>query len=175
MAIEVPRDPNIGNKKVTKDIENYLLSIFAEDEEIPYTTKELISMVKRKFGSKYGDDLQSHTSWALDFLHFNKIIKRVGPGLWESSDGPDEIYTERETGHAEEGEFSHRGYNVRDTSHPKNKIDFNHEMAKADLSVKMLKNMGKNKEQVESALTSAGFNPVCLKLAIKKYFESADI
>ncbi len=175
MAIEVPRDPNLGNKNVTKEIENYLLDKFSEDENQPYTKKELVGMIKRKFSGKFGDDLGPHTNWALDMLHFNKLIKRVAPGTFESVDGPDDIYTERETGHSPEGEFSPRGYDIRDTSRPKNKADFNHEMAKTDLSVKMLKNMGKTKEQIGAALTTANFNPVALKLTLKKYFEGAEV
>ena len=119
MSIEVPRDKKPKDDQVTKDIENYILSIFSENEEYPYTNKELVSMVKRKFSSKYGNDLESHTAWARDMLFFNKLIKRVGPGIYQADSGPDEVYTERETGHAPEGEFANRGYNTKDTTRPK--------------------------------------------------------
>lgn len=176
MPIQVPRDPNIGNKAVTKEIETFLLNRLSEDPEQPWTTKELVSSAKRRFSGKYGDDLDAHVAWALDMLHFNKLIKRVAPGTFESIDGPDEIFTERETGHAPEGEFVHRGYDTRDTSHPRNKKDFRHELNKADLSVKMLKNMGKSKEDIHAMLSSGDkpFNSVAVKLALKKYFEGAD-
>ena len=177
MAIEVPRDKNIGNKTITKEIENYLLDKFVEDIAQPWTRKELISTVKRKFSAKFGDDLEAHVAWALDMLHFNKIVKRVAPGTFESADGPDEVYTERETGHASDGEYAHRGYDTRDTSRPKSKSDFSHELSKTDLSVKMLKNMGKDKNAVQSMLSSSEnpFNPVALKLSLRKYYEGADI
>lgn len=175
MAIEIPRDPGIGNKNVTKEIENYLLDIFSQSPDEPFSVKELVAMTKKKFSGKYGDDLQPHVNWAKDMLFFNKLIKRVAPGVFESIDGPDEIYSERETGHAPEGEFVGRGFDTRDTSHPKNKTEFNHEMFKADFGVRTLKNMGKSKEEVAAALLAANFNRVTLKLALKKYYEGADI
>jgi hypothetical protein len=177
MAIEVPRSPDIGNKNVTKEIERFLLDKFAAEPEQPWSIKELIAVAKRKFSNKFGDELAPHVSWAVDMLHFNKLIKRVAPGVWESVDGPDEVFTERETGHAPEGEFMNRGFDTRDTSHPRNKADFRHEMSKADLSVKMLKNMGKSREDIHKMLSSGDkpFNAVALKLAFKKYFEGADV
>ena len=177
MAIEVPRDPNIGNKNVTKEIESYLLDKLSSEPDQPWTKKELTGMVKRRFSGKYGDDLESHTAWALDMLHFNKLVKRVAPGTFESIDGPDDVFTERETGHAPEGEFVARGYDTRDTSNPRNSSDFRHELGKADLSVKMLKNMGKSKKDIELMLNSGEkpFNSVAVKLALKKYFEGAEV
>lgn len=177
MSIEVPRDPNIGNKNVTKEIESFLLDKLSAEPDQPWSVKELTMMAKRRFSNKFGDELTPHVSWAVDMLHFNKLIKRVAPGTWESIDGPDEVFTERETGHAPEGEFVARGYDTRDTSNPRNKADFRHEMSKADLSVKMLKNMGKSREDIHKMLTSSEkpFNSVAVKLALKKYFDGADV
>jgi hypothetical protein len=175
--INVPRDPNIGNNRVTKDIESYLLDLFSDHPEDPHSYKELNSRVKRKFSSTYGDDLLPHTKWAIDTLHFNKLIKRVAPGVFESIDGPDEVYTERETGHAPEGPMATRGYNVtsKETSRFKSKSDFNLELDKALLSVRMLKNMGKTRTEVESMLLSGNFNPVTSKLALKKIFDAGEV
>lgn len=175
MAIEVPRDEKL-NKRVTKDIENYLLDLFAADAEEPFTRKELIYWAKKKFGGQYGGDLEPHVSWALNALDYNRLIKKVAPGTYESVDGPDDEFQERDTGYAPEGEFQARSHDTtRDTSKPKNREDFKHEMFKADFAVKTLKNLGKDKAQVEAGLAAANFNPVCLKLALKKYFEGADV
>lgn len=172
MPIEVPRDEK-PNQKITKDIENYLLDLFTADPEMPITRKELIYWAKKKFG---GSDIEPHVNWALNMLDYNRIIKKVAPGTYESVDGPDDEFKERETGYSPEGEFSARSHDTtRDTSKPKNKEDFKHEMYKADFGVKTLKNLGKDKAQVEAALTAANFNPVCLKLALKKYFDNADV
>ena len=176
MAIEVPRDQKPKEEHVTTDIENYLFDLFAAEPENPYTKKELYAIVRRKFSGKYGSDLKPHVNWALNKLDFNKLAKKVAPGTYENIDGPDDEYAERETGYAPEGEFAGRSFDVRkDTSKPKNRQDFKHEMFKSDFGVRTLKNLGKNKKEVEDALLAANFNPVCLKLALKKHFEGAEI
>ena len=167
--IQVPR-AEIGNKNVSKDIETYLLDIFSQDEANAFTYKELKGMVKSKFGSKYGDDLDVHVNWALDMLHFNNLIKRVAPGTFQSIDGPDDVYTERETGHSPEGEFSNRGKNVKGVVKIGSKSDFNKELGKAVISVRMLKNLGHSEERIKSELPSDKFNSVAVKLAIKQIF-----
>jgi len=121
-----------------------------------------------------------HVNWALNKLDFNKLIKKVAPGTFEAESGPDDEYAERETGYSPEGEFSGRSYDTtKDTSKPKNREDFKHEMFKADFAVKNTKNSGKSKEEIEKMLdeyiSKYNFNPVCCKLAIKKYFEGADV
>ena len=173
--IQVPRDPvTKQNKDVTKKIEDWLLNLFSENPSEPYHTKELLELVRREFSHEYGLELEAHTAWALDFLHFNNMIKRVAPGTYESIDGPDPVHTERETGHAPEGEFSGRGFNVK-------KLDkatgtpFRQKYGKAELSVKMLKNMGKNEDEVRNILTDSGnFDPVAVKLALKKIFHQGE-
>ena len=175
MAIEVPRDEKLNNH-VTKDIENYLLDLFAQDPEQPFTRKEMLYWTKKKFGGQYGNDLEPHVSWALNMLDYNKLIKKVAPGTYESVDGPDDEFQERETGYSPEGEFQHRSHDTtRDTSKPKNKEDFKHEMFKSDFGARTLKNLGKDEAQVEAAMMAAGFNPVCIKLALKKYFKNVDV
>ena len=174
-TIEVPRDPGIGNPNVTVDIEKYLYQIFSDDMENAFSYKELASMVKRQFRSQYGDDLVPHVAWALDKLHFNNDIKRVAPGTFESANGPDEVYTERETGHAEPGQHAGRGYNVKGTPRLRSKKEFNAELRKSLLSVKMLKNLGKNSEQILKDLTpERNFNQVAVKMAIKQIFGGID-
>jgi hypothetical protein len=142
--------------------------------EEAFTYKELKGMVKRQFRTKYGDDLDAHVAWAIDKLHFNNDIKRVAPGTFESANGPDEVYTERETGHAQPGEHAGRGYNVKGVPRIRNKKEFNAELSKAMLSVKMLKNMGHNAVKILGELPPERFNPVAVKLAIKKYFGGID-
>ena len=167
--IEVPRDPTIGNKGVTKDIESFLLDLLSDNPDEPYHLKDLSLMVNRRFAMKYGDDLAYHIARAIDMLTFNKMAKKVAPNTWESIDGPDDEM-ERTGGYAPEGEFAHRTYKVgaADTSHIKK---FNDEIKKAELSVKMLKNMGQSRDQAQQNLLNSGnFHPVAVKLAIKKSF-----
>lgn len=170
--IEVPRDKNINNKHITKDVEAFLLDIFSADAAEAYTYKELRAMANTKFRSTYGIDLKAHVSWAIDMLHYNSLIKRVAPGTFESVDGPDDVYTERETGHAPEGEFSNRGKN---TSGVKRDIgtrkEFNAELSKSLWTVKMLKNLGRSKDEILDTLPPTEYNPVALKLAIKQIFD----
>jgi hypothetical protein len=178
--IQVPRDKeNKHGDKVTKDIEAYLLDLFSENNEEPFPLKELTVLVRNKFSSIHGWDLEAHVAWACDMLHANHLIKRVAPGVWEADEGPDEVYSERQTGYAPEGEFAHRGqnFNLKDTSNFKSKAEYNHELGKADWSVNMLKNMGKNADDIKTMLSSGDhpYNPVALKIAIKKHFEGVTI
>lgn len=172
MAIEVPRDKK--DSKVTRDIENLILDIIAGHPEEPFHFKEILARVRAKYAGVHGWDLEAHTSYALDMIHTNNLIKRVAPNTYESPEGPDDVYSERATGHAPEGEFVGRGrdFTGRDTSGIKNKTEWNHELSKADLSVKMLKNMGKGEEAIEEMLLSSTtpFNRVAVKVALKKYF-----
>ena len=176
--IEVPREKDTSDKKVTREIEDYLLDIFSESTDEPFSRKELMEKVRSKFSSEYGWDIEAHVAWALDMLHANHLIKRVAPGTWEADEGPDDVYSERETGYAPEGEFAQRGRNfyLQDTSEIKNKTEWNHEFSKSDLSVKMLKNLGKSEKDIEEYL-SAGehpYNRVALKVALKKHFQGIE-
>jgi hypothetical protein len=177
--IEVPRDTKDSDKKVSRDVEDYLLDILSENPLEPFTFKELLGMIRDKYQSIYGWDLEGHVSWALDMLHANSLIKRVAPSTYEAPEGPDDVYSERATGHAPEGEFVHRGkdFTKADTSHFKSKAEYNHELGKADWSVKMLKNMGKNEEDIETMLLAGDhpYNRVALKVAIKKHFHGTEI
>jgi hypothetical protein len=178
--IEVPRDKKDKNNRVTLDIENYLIDIFSEDEEVPFTRKELLSSVRRMFSGKYGNDLMPHVNWALTKLDFNRLIKKVAPGTYEAESGPDDEYMERETGYSPEGEFSGRSYDTtKITSNPKTREDFKYDMFKAEFAVKNMKNSGKGRDEIEKILegyiSEYNFNPVCCKLAVKKYFEGADV
>ena len=172
--IQVPRDKEKHGDKVTKDIEAYLLDLFSENNEEPFPLKELTSLVRNKFSSTYGWDLAAHVAWACDMLHAN-----VAPGTWEADEGPDEVYSERETGYSPEGEFAHRGqnFNLKDTSNFKSKAEYNHELGKADWSVNMLKNSGKSAEDIKTMLSAGDhpYNLVALKIAIKKHFEGVSI
>lgn len=167
--IQVPRD-DISNKNVTKEIESLLLNTISDNPEEAFTYKELKSLAKSKLGAKYGDGLDAHVGWALDMLHFNNMVKRVAPGTFQSVDGPDEVYTERETGHAGEGEFSNRGKNVKGIVRVGSKSEFNKELSKSLVSVRLLKNMGHSESQIISELPPDKFNPVAVKLAVKQMF-----
>ena len=171
--ITIPRDNDKkGNTKVTKEVETFLLDIFSKNADDAFTYKELRGIVASKFRHVYGDDLKSHTNWALDMLHYNSLIKRVAPGTFESVDGPDDVYTERETGHSPEGEFSNRGKNVNNiVKGIGSKSDFNHELRKTIMSVKILKNLGRNQQEIAASLTPDKFNPVALKIALKQAFD----
>jgi hypothetical protein len=175
--ISVPRDPNLENKNVTKDIEQYLIDLFSKNEDEPFHNKELLVKIRRKFAAKYGWGLDVHLAWALDALHFNQLIKRVAPGTFEAISGPDDVYSERETGHAPEGEFSKRGYNVYVKQgygdSESSKQAFNAEMRKVEISVKMLKNLGWSAQQIQDELNKFPdkFKPVLIKLAIKRIFK----
>ena len=167
--IEVPRDATVGNKGVTKDIESFLLDLLSDNPDEPYHLKDLSRLVNRRFAMKYGDDLEYHIARAIDMLTFNKMAKKVAPNTWESIDGPDDEM-ERAGGYAPEGEFARRTYKVgaADTSHIKK---FNEEIRKAEMSVKMLKNMGQGRDQIQQSLIDSGnFHPVAVKLAIKNAF-----
>lgn len=176
MAIEVPRDEK--KSKITRDIEDFILDVIAAYPEEPFHFKELLAKARTKFQGLYGWDLEPHTTWALDMLHTNSLIKRVAPNTYESPEGPDDVYSERATGHAPEGEYVHRGrdFTTRDTSGIKSKADWNHELSKTDLSVKMLKNMGKSEQDIETMLLSGErpFNRVAVKVALKKYFHGTE-
>ena len=176
--IAVPRD-NPEDKKVTRDVEAYLLDMFSVNNEEPFTFKEVLGSVRSKFSSVYGWDLEAHVAWALDMLHTNHLVKRVGPGVWEADEGPDDVYSERETGYAPEGEFVHRGknFNVKDTSRFRNKVEYNQELFKAEFLVKTMKNMGKTEEDIYAMLQSGGtpFNPVAIKIALKKHFQGVQV
>ena len=172
--ITVPRDQATDkqNKDVTKKIQDWLLDLFSENPSEPYHTKELLTLVKREFAQEYGYELEAHTAWALDMLHFNNMIKRVAPATYESIDGTDPVHTERETGHSPEGEFSARGFDVKKLEKATG-TPFRQKYAKAELSVKMLKNMGYNEERILAA-TQKDFDPVAVKLAIKKLFHQGE-
>jgi len=177
--IEVPRDRKISDKKVSHDVENYILDIISETIDEPFTFKELLEMVRNKYQSEYGWDLEGHVSWALDILHANNLVKRVAPNTYEAPEGPDDVYSERATGYAPEGEFVPRGrdFTKQDTSHFENKDEYRHELSKAEWSVNMLKNMGKNEEDIETMLLVGEhpYNRVALKVALKKHFQGVEI
>ena len=177
--IEVPRDKKAPDKKVSHDVENYILDIISERADEPFTFKELLEMIRNKYQSEYGWDLEGHVVWALDMLHANSLIKRVAPNTYEMPEGPDDVYSERVTGHAPEGEFVPRGKNfmMQDTSQFKNKTEYNHELGKADWAVNMLKNSGKTEEDIEEMLLAGDhpYNRVALKVALKKHFHGTDV
>jgi hypothetical protein len=176
MAIEVPRDKP-SKEKVSREVEDAILDIVAASPEEPFHFKELLAKIRARLAGKWGWDLETHVAYALDMLHTNSLIKRVAPNTYESPEGPDDVYSERATGHAPEGEFVQRGRDfTRDTSNPVSKSDWRHEMSKADLSVKMLKNMGKDEATIRSMLLSGDkpFNRVAVEVAIKKYFHGIE-
>lgn len=162
------------NQDITKKIESFLLDKITDNPNDVYSTKDLESVVKDQFQNQYGNvDVNPHVAWALDMLHSNKMIKRVGPGQWESVDGPDPVYSDRVTGYSPEGEFSRRGKNFLGTMGFTERKNFNREVEKAETSVKLLKGAGFDAKKVYDALTKSSgtnFHPVAIKLAIRKVF-----
>ena len=162
--------------KITKDVEEQIVNLFSTNNGTPATYKEILEYVESKlgFGASWVNGLDAHVAWALDMIHSNNLIKRVGPRIWEAVEGPDDVYSERETGYAPEGEFVNRGRNFNSQPTFKTKVEFNREMDKAESSVKILKEMGKTKDEAFKMLinsTGTVFNPVAVKVSLNKLFK----
>lgn len=163
-----------SNPEITKKIESFLLDTLTDNPNEIYSTKDLEALVKTQFQTQYqGVDVLPHVSWAVDMLHSNQMIKRVGPGQWQSVDGSDPVYSDRSTGYAPEGEFSRRGRNFLNSLGITDRKKFNREVDKATVSAKILKTAGMNEEQIYDALAKSDgtqFHPVAIKIAIRKVF-----
>jgi hypothetical protein len=162
------------NPGITKEIEPILLDIITANPNDSFTDKNLEPLVKNKISDKYkGVDILSHISLALDMLHSNKFVKRIGPGIWQSVDGPDPVYSDRSTGYSPEGEFARRGKNFLGSMGTSERKKFNQDVSGAEVSVKMLKSAGLSEKQIFDSLTKTSatkFNPVAIKVAIRKVF-----
>ncbi len=163
-----------SNPEITKRVESFLLDKITDNPNEVYSMKDLESLVKSHLQTQYPRvDISPHVAWALDMLHANRMIKRVGPGQWQSIDGPDPAYSERLTGYSPEGEFVRRGKSFLGSMGTTERKKFNREVEKATISAKMLKTAGLDQKGVYDALTKGGstqFHPVAVKMAIKKVF-----
>lgn len=163
-----------SNPEITKKIESIILDLVSKNEMESYSIEDFEHFIKKDFGDEYeGVDIKAHVAWALDMLHANNLVKRVGPGIWQSIDGPDNVYSERSTGYAPEGEFARRGKNFLQKMSPTARKEFNKDVKTAEVSVKMLRNAGYDEQKVFDALTKGSttkFNPVAVKVAIRKIF-----
>lgn len=162
------------NPEITKKVESFLLDTLTNNPNEVYSLKDLEQLIVSNFQNQYqGVNVNPHVAWALDMLHANQMIKRVGPGKWQSVDGPDPVYTDRSTGYSPEGEFSRRGKNFIGVGKTTDRKNFNREVSKAEVSVKLLKNAGFDPKQAFDALSKGDgtqFHPVAIKLAIRKVF-----
>ena len=94
----------ISNPEITKVVESILLDFISENPTGAFKNADLEDEVRSKLGDKYqGVNILPHVSWALDMLHSNRMVKKIGPGVWQSIDGPDPVYAERQTGYSPEG------------------------------------------------------------------------
>jgi hypothetical protein len=162
-----------ANERITKEVESILLDIFSDNPIESYPAKDLVDMVANKISDKYrGIDLASYVNWAADLLYSNRLIKKVGPNIWQSIDGPDPIYADRSTGYAPEGEFAPRGKNFLSSNmSPTDRKQFNSDFRKAEVSVKMLKTVGMTPKETFDALKETNnFNMIAVKIAIKKIY-----
>lgn len=162
-----------ANDRITIDVENILLDIFSDNPTLPLTVGELVVKVKTKLPEKYKNvNVDAHVNWALDMMHANNLIKRVGPATWEAVEGPDDVYSQRATGHAGEGEFANRGKNFTGSSGSMTRQSFNQQYQKALTSAKLLKSAGFSQSDAEKAMLNAGgFHSVAVKAAVKMVYK----
>ena len=166
--IEVQRQPKVTH--VTNKIEDFLLEIFNSEPEVAYHQKELLTMIRMEYSHEFGWELEAHVARALDKHHCNNFIKRVAPATFESINGPDEIYSERETGHMPEGETVHRPFNVH-LREQQNKFrsqkEFNEAVRKTESSVGILRLNKMTDQQISDSLIQAGFNHLIVKKVLR--------
>jgi hypothetical protein len=162
------------NPEITKQIESALLDVISENPTKVYDSEHLEQSIRPKIGNQFsGVNILAHIGWALDMLHTNRFVKKVGPALWQSVDGPDPVYAERQTGYSPEGEFTRRGRNFYGDMDDKSRKKFNLDVGGAESSVKLLKNAGMDEKQIYDTLmssTGTKYNPVAIKVAIRKVF-----
>jgi len=166
--IEVPRLPRITH--VTNKIEKYLLDLFEAEPDTAYHQKELLTMVRMEYSDEFGWELEAHVSRALDKHHCNNDIKRVAPATFESVYGPDDVYSERETGHMPLGETAQRPFNVH-LREQQNKFrsqkEFNEAVRKTESSVSILRDNKMTDQQISDSLIQAGFNHLIVKKVLR--------
>jgi hypothetical protein len=173
--IEVPRDNfKKNNEGVTKDLEDFLNKFFNDEENDgqPWHLDDLKIEADNELGDKYPDvDFVSKDScyvgYALNILCFNRYIKKVAPNTYENVAGPDPEL-ERITGYAPEGKLARRSYNVYEREKPGYMRQWNADLNKVQLSIKMLRELGKTNQEILYELGNERFNQTALRLEIKK-------
>ena len=165
-----------ANQGITKELELVLLDILTDHKNDAYHPTELAKLAKEKMSDKYKNvDMTGHITYALDMLHSNHMVKRVGSNIWQSIDGPDPVYSDRVTGYAPEGEYVKRGKNFLGNMSGTERKKFNTDLSSAETSVKMLKRAGMTQQQqvydaIIKSENGTKFNPVAVKVAIKRIF-----
>ena len=157
---------NTTNPAITKKLESFLFDFFVDCPE-PFHLKEIVQTVKEKLSSEYQVKWENYVVWTLDLFHCNNLIKRVAPGTYESVDGPDDVYSERETGHVGEGEYVRRSVNFKGgIGKSYTKKLFNQELEKCEMAVSLLK-VNHDKDWIKVSLLKADFHPVAVKLSLR--------
>ncbi|SRR6266404_4184233 len=170
-TILVPRE-NVGNPGVCKAVEEMVLTIIVSDEEDAFHVKDITRIVNRKLARQFGE-LAYHVVRAVDQFLANNLIKRVAPSTYQSVDGPDEVYSERASGHVPDGApYEPRPKNY--TNNPKvpsarRRVIFNQELRKVEASIGILQRCKMTTEQIKTSLLDSGkFNPVAVKYCVKQ-------
>lgn len=169
--ISVPRD-NPTNTGVCKAVEEAVLTIIVSDPEDAFHVKDLTKMVNRRLSKKFGE-LANHVMHAVDQFLANNLIKRVAPSTYQSVDGPDEVYSERASGHVPEGapyEARPKNYTNNPTvPSARRRALFNQELRKVEASIGILQRTTMTAEEIKTALLGSGnFNPVAVKFCVRQ-------
>lgn len=169
--ISVPRD-NPTNTGVCQAVEEAVLTIIVSDPEDAFHVKDITRKVNRMLARKFGE-LGNHVMHAVDQFFANNLIKRVAPSTYQSVDGPDEIYSERASGHVPEGaEYEPRPKNyTKDHTVPsaRRRAIFNQELRKVESSIGILQRTAMTVEQIKTSLLESGkFNPVAVKFCMRQ-------
>jgi hypothetical protein len=164
-----------SNPNITNEIEPALLDIISENPTKVFTNKQLEQEVRPKIDPKFQSvNITTHVAMGMNSLFGNQFVKKVGPGLWQSIDGPDPVYAERRTGYAPEGEYVRRPGNFYTDMDANGRKNFNLDVKGAESSVKLLKQAGYDEKKIYDTLinNSGGtkYNPVAIKVAIRKVF-----
>lgn len=173
--IQVPRD-NPKNKGVCRAVENLVLDLICKDITEAWHVKDLTAVVNQRLGRKFGDNLGNHVMHAVDQFFANDLIKRVAPSVFQAIEGPDEVFSERQSGHVPEGEpYAERPKNYNNcgntpTRHAR--AIFNQQVRAADASIGIFLTCQDKKSPAEilEELTYAKsyFNPVAVKVALRQ-------
>lgn len=168
-TISVPRE-NVGNTGVCKAVEEVVLTIIVTDPENAFHIKDLTKMTSRKLARQFGE-LGYHVVRAVDQFLANNLIKRVAPSTYQAADGPDEVYSERASGHVPEGapyEKRPKNYtNNQTVPSARRRAIFNQELRKVEASIGILQRCNMTPEQIKTSLLESGkFNPVAVKFCV---------
>ena len=174
-TIQVPRD-NPKNKGVCRAVENLVLDLICKDITEAWHVKDLTSVAHKRLGKKFGTALGNHVMHACDQFFANDLIKRVAPSVFQAAEGPDEVFSERVSGHVPEGEpYAKRpkNYNAATTTPSAHaRAIFNQQVRAADASISILLSCQTKftPTQILETLVygKTDFNPVAVKVALRQ-------